>query len=203
MDVRSAQSTYVRASRRNSASNHAVFGNEMKAQAADPFLGAGIACLALCLILFTCGSWAATTPIYKCFDKNLSVVYTDEPCRDGERLDVRAGDADPAAVAWLERQRDALDQSAAQRIADLRRIPAVEQLAPPLQYAPVDQFGPYEYAPYFADYGFWSYPFVGRPPMRFRKPALHHMRHFAPPPPHVVPRPPHVVPRPPRVVPQR
>jgi hypothetical protein len=40
-------------------------------------------------------------------DKNLGVLYTDEPCKEGEQLNVRAGDADPAAVARLERQRDA------------------------------------------------------------------------------------------------
>jgi hypothetical protein len=48
-------------------------------------------------------------------------VYTDVPCKDGERLDVRAGDADPAAIARLDREREALDRSVAQRIADERR----------------------------------------------------------------------------------
>jgi hypothetical protein len=64
---------------------------------------------------------AAASPIYKCFDKSLSVVYTDLPCRDGEVVDIRAGNADPAAIARLERERDALDRSSAQRITDLRR----------------------------------------------------------------------------------
>ena len=48
--------------------------------------------------------------------------------KDGERLDIRTGDADPAAVARLERERDALDVSAAQRIADERRIAAQRDL---------------------------------------------------------------------------
>jgi hypothetical protein len=72
------------------------------------------------LALGTLGtSWSAT-PIYKCFDRKSDVVYTDEPCKDGAPLDIRAGEADPAAVARLERVRDALDQSAAERIRDMR-----------------------------------------------------------------------------------
>lgn len=78
--------------------------------------------LAVTLLGFVCASaFAATAPIYKCLDRNLGIVYTDLPCKGGELLDVRAGDADPAAVARLERERDALDRSAAQRIADERR----------------------------------------------------------------------------------
>jgi hypothetical protein len=157
---------------------------------ANPLGIAGRACLALCLIVFTAGSgWAGAAPIYKCFDKNLGLVYTDEPCRDGERLNVRAGDADPAAVAWLERQRDALDQSAAQRLADQRRTATAGDLTSRLQYDAVDQRGSYDYEPaYITDYGFLPYPFMHRHPMRPRQPRLHHMRHFAPPPPYVVPR---------------
>ena len=66
-------------------------------------------------------AWAAAAPIYKCLDRSLGVLYTDVPCKDGERLDVRAGDADPAAIAQLAREREALDRSAAQRIADERQ----------------------------------------------------------------------------------
>lgn len=165
----------------------------MTVQIADPLSIAGRACLAFCLILSTTGSgWAATAPIYKCFDKNLGLVYTDKPCRDGERLDVRAGDADPAAVAWLDRQRGALDQSAAQRLADQRRSAAAEELMSRPPYEPVAQSGSYDYVPaYLADYGFSSYPFMHRHPMRVQQPRLrhmHHNRHFAPHPPFVVPR---------------
>src|SRR5262245_65807441 len=56
------------------------------------------------LLLGTGVAHAASTPIYKCFDKHLALVYTDVPCKDGEQLDLRAGDADPAAVARLERE---------------------------------------------------------------------------------------------------
>jgi len=64
---------------------------------------------------------ATALPIYKCTDRTLGIVYTDVPCKDGEKLDVRAGNADPAAIARLDREREAWDRSAAQRIADDRR----------------------------------------------------------------------------------
>ncbi|MGH9807795.1 MAG: hypothetical protein ACRD9W_11140 [Terriglobia bacterium] len=157
---------------------------------AGPFGIAQKAWLALTLIVLTASSgWAATVPIYKCFDKNLGLVYTDEPCRDGERLAIRAGDADPAAVAWLERQRDALDQSAAQRLADLRHAAAAGELTPPLQYEPAEQRGSSDYEPdYTTDYAFSSFPLMHHHPARLRHPRLRHMRHFAPHPPFVVPR---------------
>jgi hypothetical protein len=178
----------VLAPRRNSRRNPAVCRYEMTTQVADPLSIADRAWLALCLIVFTVGSgWAAPAPIYKCFDKNLSLVYTDEPCKDGEQLDVRAGEADPAAVARLDRQRDALDQSAAQRLADQRRAAAAEELTSRLQYEPADQRADYMPA-YSGGYGFWPYPLMHRHPLRHRESRLHHMRHFAPRPPFVVPR---------------
>lgn len=151
---------------------------------------AGGACFALCLLVLTASSgWAATTPIYKCFDKNLGLLYTDEPCKDGEQLNIRAGDADPAAVAQLERQRDALDQSAAQRMADQRRPAAERDGTSRLGYEPVEERESFDYGPAsVSDYGFVSYPFTRHHPVRPRHPKAHHMRHFAPPPPYVVPR---------------
>jgi hypothetical protein len=80
-----------------------------------------------------CG-WAATTPIYRCLDSNLGLLYTDEPCKDDEELNIQAGDADPAAVARLERVRDALDQSAAPRMAEPHRATVVA-------YEPVEERG--------------------------------------------------------------
>jgi hypothetical protein len=151
---------------------------------------AGGACLALCLLVLTAsGGWAATAPIYKCFDKNLGLLYTDEPCKDGEQLNIRAGDADPGAVARLERQRDALDQSAAQRMADQRRAAAEGGGASRFLYEPAEERESSDYGPaYVSDSGFVSYPFTHHHPMRPRHSKPHHMRHFAPPPPHVVPR---------------
>src|SRR5215467_6897153 len=70
-----------------------------------------------------------SVPIYKCIDRNLGIVYTDLPCKDGEKLDLRPGDADPAAVARLERDREQLNLAAAQRIADERRAALERDLA--------------------------------------------------------------------------
>ena len=148
---------------------------------------AGGSCIAICTLVFAAGSWAASTPIYKCLDKNLGLLYTDQPCKDGEQLDIRPGDADPAAVARLERQRDALDQDAARRIAALRQAPVQGQGAPRLRYDPVDQSGSYDYEPaYVADYGTQSRPSTHRHPKQ--APPHPRIRHFAPAPPDIVPR---------------
>ena len=148
----------------------------------------GGACLACCLGLLPAVSWAATTPIYKCLDKNLGLLYTDQPCKDGEQLDIRPGDADPAAVARLERQRDALDQSASQRIADLRRAAAEGEGVSRLRYEPLDERGSYDYgSAYIGDYGNVSSRFMHRHAMGPREPKLR-VRHFAPSPPYFVPR---------------
>jgi hypothetical protein len=127
-------------------------------------------------------TWAATTPIYRCLDRNLGLLYTDEPCEDGEELNIRAGDADPAAVARLERERDMLDQSVAQRMAYTGRDTAVA-------YEPVEERGSFDYGPaYVSGYGFVSNPFMRNHPKRHRPPKSHHLRQFAPHPPFIVPR---------------
>ncbi len=107
---------------------------------------------------------AAPAPIYKCVDRNLGVSYTDIPCKDGERLDIRAGDPDPAAIAALARERDAVDRSAAQRIADERRAMLQRRYYDPgplywapdgAAYAEAPAYPPYDYV-----YGY-GYPYVG------------------------------------------
>src|SRR6202158_1017985 len=72
---------------------------------------------------------AATAPIYKCLGNDLRMIYTDQPCKGGERLDVHAGDPDPAAVARLQSARDQLDRSAAVRLAEERRAATQRELA--------------------------------------------------------------------------
>ena len=152
--------------------------------------GAGGACLALCLVVLSVGSgWAATTPIYKCLDKNLGLLYTDAPCKDGEPLSIRAGDPDPAAVARLEHERDALDQSAAQRMADDRRNAVLVERATGMGYGATDGRGSYDYGPaYVVGYGLVSHRLMHNHPIRPRHPKSDHMRHFAPHPPFIVPR---------------
>ena len=168
-----------------------MFCSDMKVRMKNPAVVRG-ACLACCLVVLTGGSWAATKPIYKCLDKNFALLYTDEPCKEGEQLDIRAGEADPAAVARLERQRDALDQSAAQRLADLRRAaPEAAGASRPRYEPPVDRgdYGSgYDYgSAYVSDYGSGSRRFKHRHAMGPRDPNERE-RHFAPPPPYVVPR---------------
>jgi hypothetical protein len=140
------------------------------------------------LLLAPGGNSAASTPIYKCLDKNLGLVYTDEPCKDGELLNIRAGDADPAAVARLERVRDALDQSAAQRITDERRIAAQRDLAG--WYGREPEASPYDFwadAP--DDYGTWWLPgFAHRHPPRSRLHKPQEQRRLAVAAPHMAPR---------------
>jgi hypothetical protein len=134
----------------------------------------GIATFAGVLIGLACGSAAAaTSTIYKCFDRHLALVYTDIPCKDGEQLDVRPGDADPAAVARLERERDALAQSSARRISDMQRAEGQRSYAATADYLPAYGAGSYaeapdyyDYAPYGYGYGYGAY--AGAPQMRHR-----------------------------------
>lgn len=91
-------------------------------------LRAAVAALAAGAALPAAGS---VTTVYKCFDRSLGVLYTDQPCR-GEQIDIEAGKADPGALAELQREREALSRAMAQRIADNRRV-VVE---PPGYYAP-------------------------------------------------------------------
>ena len=148
------------------------------------------ACLALCLVVLLVGhGWAATTPIYKCLDKNLGLLYTDQPCKEGEQLDVRAGDPDPAAIARLDRERDALDQSAAQRIADDSRYAFLAGREMGMGYGPPDEGGPYDDgSAYVSGFGFVSNPFLLHHPKKPRHPKSHPVPPFAPHPPLMAPR---------------
>jgi hypothetical protein len=93
-------------------------------------------------------------------------------------------------VARLERARDALDQSAAQRIADERRAAAQRDLA--AWYAIGAEPNAYDYvaanSPY--DYGVaWGFPGFARPhPPRSRPPRSLEPRRLPLLPPHMVSR---------------
>jgi hypothetical protein len=83
--------------------------------------------LALAWVGFAGPANATALPIYKCIDRSAGIVYTDIPCKDGERMnDLRAGNADPAAIARLDREREAWDRNAGQRLSEERRA-MVEQ----------------------------------------------------------------------------
>jgi len=145
------------------------------------------------VVLAVAPASAADTAIYRCLDNHLGLVYTDLPCKDGEKLDIRAGDADPAAVARLERLRDQLDQSTAQRIVDERRAAERSALANRLREAEEERSvaePAAAYAPF--DYGYAYVPFLPDArthPPRARTHKSFEPRRFAPRPPYFVPRP--------------
>ncbi len=82
---------------------------------------------------------AGTTAVYKCFDRNLNVLYTDQPCA-GELLEIRAGDPDAAALAALQKERDALAKSIEQRIADSRKPPREIAVTEPVVPLPANAY---------------------------------------------------------------
>ena len=149
----------------------------------------GFVLVASCLVLLTGGNAsAATTTIYKCFDRSLNVLYSDEPC-SGEQMNVKTNDADPAALAELQRERDALARSTAQRLADGRRA-SLERAATAQWVYPVEA----DTAPYAG--GFYvPYGYAGVPAPRHKrlhaavtrtvKPVM--KPRIAPDPPHIAP----------------
>jgi hypothetical protein len=140
---------------------------------------------------------AATAPIYKCVGKDLGLVYTDQPCKGGEVLDVHPGDVDPAAVERLQVARDMLDRSAAARLADERRLAEQAAALATMARRQRDDDRSALDADYSAslspdDQYLWWYPAAGQmhrphPP---HKPSPHPTapHGFAPNPPFVVPR---------------
>jgi hypothetical protein len=153
-----------------------------------------VACAIVVLGLATLERAHAGPPIYKCLDNHLGLVYTDVPCKDGEKLDIRLGEVDVAGIAKLERLRDQLDQSALQRISDERRAAAQLAYAQRLQRETEERSAPEQYVSaydgYFG-YGYGAYsPFDGRrlprEPDRVHK--HERARGFAPNPPYIVPR---------------
>ncbi len=130
---------------------------------------------------------AANTIVYRCLDAHLNVVYTDLPCKDGQAFDTRAGEADPAALARLERLRDALDQSTVQRLSVDRLVAERTIVAPVRAEAEPENVSDY------GDY-YYTYPVAGYAPVRPHPPRQRIHRHAgvrggAPPPPYIVPRP--------------
>jgi hypothetical protein len=149
---------------------------------------------ALLLAMSAAPARAANTVVYRCLDSHLTVVYTDVPCKEGEAFDTRAGDADPAAVQRLEKMRESLDQSAAQRLA-AERMAAQTAIPVPMRgdAAQDDPDGGYYTYP-VAGYGYGYGP-MGQHPLRDRNRVDHRhdgdrhgMHRSAPPPPYFIPR---------------
>jgi hypothetical protein len=139
-------------------------------------------------------SGAASAPIYKCTGTDRSLVYTDQPCKGGEILDVHPGEVDRDAVARLQVARDMLDRGAAARIAaeqrdaELRAFAAVGQRQRDEDRAAMEADA--SISPYDSYAGFW-YPGTGQ----VRRPHPPHERPPRPTPHGVAPKPPFVVPR--------
>ena len=137
---------------------------------------------------------AATTTVYRCLDAHLNVVYTDVKCKDGESFEIQAGEADPAALARLDRERDALDRSADERLR-AERLAAAQRFIPPMASETGAEDSP-NYGGYYtypvAGYGpgFYDNPLRPRVDHRRDRNRAHHANHRrgAPPPPYVVPR---------------
>src|SRR5258706_1931926 len=147
-------------------------------------------CAAVLAVSVSGGGRAASTVVYRCLDAHLGVVYTDVPCKDGAPFDVHTGEVDAAAVAKLERARDALDQSAAQRISDERRLAGQKEL---LAAQLPREGGDGHYGEDMVAYGAYTYPIAGFAPARPHPPRHRAMRRstargVSPNPPYVVPR---------------
>jgi hypothetical protein len=149
---------------------------------------------ALGLALFSCtlatASARAASIVYRCLDAHLGVVYTDVPCKEGAPLEIRAGDADPAALARLERLRDALDQAAVQRLSEERRLAAQRIVPIPVgrdtETEDMSGYGPYYTYP-VAGYFPQQHPRRDRDRDRLQRRSA--SRGGAPSPPYIVPRP--------------
>ena len=174
--------------RRSSVHSSAISAMNLARAAACVLTAAGS------IVVAVAPATAADTAIYKCFDNHLGLVYTDLPCKDGEKLDIRAGDADPAAVARLERLRDQLDQSTAQRIVDERRAAERNAMVNRIRSEGEDGRSIAEpmavYPPF--DYGYTYLPFL--PDARTHPPRARAHKSFEPP--RFAPHPPYFVPRP-------
>ncbi len=59
--------------------------------------------------------------VYRCIDANGGVLYADEPCKGGVRLDLLESKPDPAAIDRLRREQQAFDQRQAARAAAAER----------------------------------------------------------------------------------
>jgi hypothetical protein len=125
------------------------------------------------LVVLACVAACVTNPlaaqaIYRCDDGKGGVLYADEPCQGGTRMEIRAGTADPAAIERLRRDQKAFDerhaarqaraQAEAQAAAEARRTERERERAS----APAEPTWAY---PGYAWGGYWPYvPVTPRPP---------------------------------------
>ena len=132
--------------------------------------------IALAFACVVLGGSAAAQTIYRCDDGSGGVLYADAPCKDGAKVDLLPGKADPAAIERLKRDqkafderqaaRDAKAQAEAQAIRDARQARAERS-----GEAPAESIG----YPGYAWGGYWPWPPVPpvppRPPRPERAPS--------------------------------
>lgn len=151
-------------------------------------LGAALMAVAL----FGPPARAATTTVYRCLDAHLNVVYTDVKCKEGESFEIQTAEADAAALARLDKQREALDRSADERLKTERLVAAQRFVPVPMASETGSEDGP-GYG------GYYTYPVAGYGPAFNDHPLrpkldrhldrhAHHRHGGAPSPPYVVPR---------------
>jgi hypothetical protein len=124
----------------------------------------------------------AGAAIYKCTEAGGQVLYSDVPCKGGSVVDVRPGDADPAAIARLERDRAEFDRNmVARRAADdaaalqraaldarLREAEAAQRVAEETASAAVPYYSPLFVVPHVKRH---SHPHKVRPAPKRNVPA--------------------------------
>jgi hypothetical protein len=136
-----------------------MIGNSRWGQA---FLGAALASLGV----IAHGQDSGASTVYRCHGVGGAIEYRDYPCKGGAVVDMKPGEADPAAIARLQRSQAEFDRALARRRmledADRRAEEAARAREVPPPYLLPDAYFPDEtYLPAFDYYA----PF---PPARDR-----------------------------------
>lgn len=134
----------------------------------------------------------ASAAIYKCTGADRALVYTDQPCKGGEVLEIHPGEVDRDAVARLQVARDMLDRGAAARLAAEQRDADLRSFAIAQHQLDEDRLA--DVADYVSPYDSYAGWYPGTAQMhRPRLPRAHPPRNL--PPRGSAPRPPFAVPR--------
>ena len=134
-----------------------MIGNSRWGQA---FLGAALASFGV----MAHGQDAGGSTVYRCHGADGAIEYRDYPCKGGAVVDMKPGEADPAAIARLQRAQAEFDRALARRRmledADRRAEDAARAREVPPPYLLPDAYFPDE--TYFPAYDYYA-PF---PPTR-------------------------------------
>ncbi len=121
-------------------------------------------------------SGPATTDVYRCTTADGGVVYLDQPCRGGVKLDIAPGVADPAAIEKLRRDQEADARRQAARDAQAREVELQREIARTATpyVVPVPAWAPYDdslvNSPWFWGGWFGYSPWWGPAPAKPRPP---------------------------------